>query len=195
MVTKRDLEVAIAAYGLGRVLPEGSTRAAARAAVGALVKGGKVIAPPASRVATGAVRTGAAFARRNPVAAAALGGYGLYRAGALDPVEEAIQMEVDRRIEQVQRDAANPIFGTVEDVITRGVPKVAKRKVSKYSRAIKMGMSAVKASKFNGAKGKISNAKTTFAKVNKVASAVKKGKKVSAKGVTGVIKRAVSKYL
>ena len=45
MVTKRDLEVAIAAYGLGRVLPEGSTRAAARAAVGALVKGGKVIAP------------------------------------------------------------------------------------------------------------------------------------------------------
>ena len=195
MVTKRDLEVAIAAYGLGRVLPEGSTRAAARAAVGALVKGGKVIAPPASRVATGAVRTGAAFARRNPVAAAALGGYGLYRAGALDPVEEAIQMEVDRRIEQVQRDAANPIFGTVEDVITRGVPKVAKRKVSKYSKAIKMGMSAVKASKFNGAKGKISNAKTTFAKVNKVASAVKKGKKVSAKGVTGVIKRAVSKYL
>ena len=56
-------------------------------------------------------------------------------------------------------------------------------------------MAAVKASKFNGAKGKISNAKTTFAKVNKVASAVKKGKKVSAKGVTGVIKRDVSKYL
>ena len=195
MVTKRDLELAIAAYGLGRVLPPGSTRAAASAAVGALVKGGKVIAPPASRVATGAVRTGAALARRNPAAAAALGGYGLYRAGAFDPVEEAIQMEVDRRVEEVQRAGANPIFGTVEDVVRIGVPKVAKRKVSKYSKAIKMGMSAVKASKFNGVKGKINNAKTTFAKVNKVASAVKKGKKVSAKGVTGVIKRAVSKYL
>ena len=195
MVTKRDLEVAIAAYGLGRVLPEGSTRAAARAAVGALVKGGKVIAPPASRVATGAVRTGAALARRNPYAAAGLAGYGAYRAGAFDPVEEAIQMEVDRRVEEVQRGSANPIFGTVEDAIRIGVPKVAKRKVSKYSKAVKMGMAAVKASKFNGVKGKISNAKTTFAKVNKVASAVNKGKKVSAKGVTGVIKRAVSKYL
>ena len=158
-------------------------------------KGIQLTGIAATRAAPPVARGAAAFARRNPVAAAALGGYGLYRAGALDPVEEAIQMEVDRRVEEVQRAGANPIFGTVEDVVRRGVPKVAKRKVSKYSRAIKMGMSAVKASKFNGAKGKISNAKTTFAKVNKVASAVKKGKKVSAKGVTGVIKRAVSKYL
>ena len=104
-------------------------------------------------------------------------------------------MEVDRRVEQVQRDAANPIFGTVEDVITRGVPRVAKRKVSKYSKAVKAGMSAVKRSKFLGAKGKISNAKTAFSRVNKVASAVNKGKKVASKGVTGVIKRAVGKYL
>ena len=158
-------------------------------------KGIQLTGIAATRAAPPVARGAAAFARRNPVAAAALGGYGLYRAGALDPVEEAIQMEVDRRVEEVQRAGANPIFGTVEDVVRRGVPKVAKRKVSKYSRAIKMGMSAVKASKFNGAKGKISNAKTTFAKVNKVASAVKKGKKVSAKGVKGVIKRAVSKYL
>ena len=104
-------------------------------------------------------------------------------------------MEVDRRVEQVQRDAANPIFGTVEDAIIRGVPRAAKRKVSKYSKAVKAGMAAVKASKFNGKKGKISNAKTTFAKVNKVASAVNKGKKVASKGVTGVIKRAVGRFL
>ena len=195
MVTKRDLEVAIAAYGLGRVLPEGSTRAAARAAVGALVKGGKVIAPPASRVATGAVRTGAALARRNPVAAAGLAGYGAYRAGAFDPVEDAIQMEVDRRIEEAQRGAANPIYGTLEDVVTRAVPKVAKRKVSKYSKAVKAGMAAVKASKFNGKKGKISNAKRTFSTVNKVVSAVNKGKKVSRSGVRSVIAKAARKYL
>ena len=56
-------------------------------------------------------------------------------------------------------------------------------------------MAAVKASKFNGKKGVISNAKTTFAKVNKVASAVNKGKKVASKGVTGVIKRAVGRFL
>ena len=42
---------------------------------------------------------------------------------------------------------------------------------------------------------RISNAKSTFATVNKVASAVNKGKKVSAKGVSGVIKRAVGRFL
>ena len=157
------------------------------------------VSPPVARGALGvgraALGTGASLARRNPGAALLLGGAGAYQAGAFDPVGEAIQMEVDRRVEQIQRDAANPIFGTVEDVITRGVPKVAKRKVSKYSKAVKAGMSAVKRSKFLGAKGKISNAKTAFSRVNKVASAVNKGKKVSAKGVSGVIKRAVGRFL
>ena len=84
----------------------------------------------------------------------------------------------------------------LETAVTSPVFKPAvKRKVSKYSRAIKAGMAAVKASKFNGKKGTISNAKTTFAKVNKVASAVNKGKKVASKGITGVIKRAVGRFL
>ena len=204
MATKLERDLALAGFGLNEALLKGQGVGAKtiRALGNAAVKLSPYAAPAARgagslavRGGTAAVRTGAALARRNPAAAAALAGYGAYRAGALDPVEEAIQMEVDRRVEEVQRAGANPIFGTVEDVVRIGVPKVAKRKVSKYSRAIKMGMSAVKASKFNGAKGKISNAKATFAKVNKVASAVKKGKKVSAKGVTGVIKRAVSKYL
>ena len=56
-------------------------------------------------------------------------------------------------------------------------------------------MAAVKKSKFGGKAGKITNAKSTFATVNKVASAVNKGKKVTTKGVKGVIKRAVSKIL
>ena len=185
---------ALAGFGINEALLKGQGVGAKT--IKALGKAAVRLSPYAAPVARGTVRTGAALARRNPAAAAGLAGYGLYQAGAFDPVGEAIQMEVDRRVEQVQRDAANqPLFGTVEDAITRGVPRVAKRKVSKYSRAIKMGMAAVKASKFNGKKGKISNAKTTFAKVNKVASAVNKGKKVSAKGVTGVIKRAVSKYL
>ena len=51
-------------------------------------------------------------------------------------------------------------------------------------------MKAVKASKFNGKKGTISNPKKTFSTVSKVVSAVNKGKKVSAKGVTGTIARA-----
>ena len=100
-------------------------------------------------------------------------------------------MEVQQRVLDAQRSGANPIFGTVEDVITKGVPKLAKRKVSKYGKAIKAGMSAVKKSKFGGKPGKITNAKRTFSTVSKVTAAINKGKKVSAKGIRGTIGRAV----
>jgi hypothetical protein len=184
---------ALAGFGINEALLKGQGVGAKT--IKALGKAAVKLSPYAAPVARGTVRTGAALARRNPVAAAALGGYGLYRAGALDPVEEAIQMEVDRRLMEPLRDVRDIPANIQQATETPVFRPAVKRKVSKYSRAIKMGMAAVKASKFNGKKGVISNAKTTFAKVNKVASAVNKGKKVSAKGVTGVIKRAVSKYL
>ena len=56
-------------------------------------------------------------------------------------------------------------------------------------------MAAVKKSKFGGKPGKITNAKTAFSTVNKVASAVNKGKKVTTKGIRGTIARAVRKIL
>ena len=153
------------------------------------------VSPPVARGALGvgraALGAGATLARRNPVAATGLGALALQQSGAFDPVQEAIEMEVQQRVQQVQRAGANPIYGTVEDVITRGVPKVAKRKVSKYSKAVKAGMAAVKKSKFGGKPGKITNAKSAFKTVNLVASAVNKGRKVSAKGIRGVIGRAV----
>ena len=153
------------------------------------------VSPPVARGALGvgraALGAGATLARRNPVAATGLGALALQRAGAFDPIEEAIEMEVQQRVQEVQQAGANPIYGTVEDVITRGVPRVAKRKVSKYSKAVKAGMAAVKKSKFGGKPGKITNAKSAFKTVNLVASAVNKGKKVSAKGIRGVIGRAV----
>ena len=56
-------------------------------------------------------------------------------------------------------------------------------------------MKAVRASTSYGKKGKITNAKKAFSAVTKVASKVNRGKKVSAKGVTGTIARAVRKIL
>jgi hypothetical protein len=200
MVTKRDLEVAIAAYGLGRILPAGSTRAAVRAVIPQFVKAGKVIAPTVGR-------TAATLAAANPVSTGlGLGlaatqtpsGQALLEAaaerGRMDRVraqqmlDEFVYTQATRPMEQIQTALESP---TVQAQIKRS----AKRKVSKYAKAVKAGMAAVKKSKFNGKKGNISNAKKTFATVNRVASAVNKGKKVSAKGVTGVIKRAVGKIL
>lgn len=79
--------------------------------------------------------------------------------------------------------------------VTEPRKRATKRKVSKYSKAVKAGMAAVKASKFGGKKGTIANAKSTFATVNKVASAVNKGKKVATKGIRGVAARAIRKIL
>ena len=200
MVTKRDLEVAIAAYGLGRILPAGSTRAAVRAVIPQLVRAGKVIAPTAGR-------TAATLAAANPVST----GLGLGLAATQTPSGQALleaaaergrmdrvraQQLLDEFIfTQVTQPAQQAADIFESPTIRAQVKKSAKKKVSKYSKAVKAGMAAVKKSKFNGKKGKINNAKKTFATVNKVASAVNKGKKVSVKGVTGTIARAVRKIL
>ena len=191
MVTKKDLEVVIAAYGLGRILPAGSTRAAARAAVGAVVRGGRVIAPAAARAAPVVGRGALAAARANPITSAAALGLGLQQAGAFDPIEEAIQARIDDAVDR----AMAPIELVQTDIAQQGVRSVAKRKVSKYSKAVKAGMAAVKKSKFGGKPGKISNAKKAFATVNKVASAVNKGKKVATSGIRGVAAKAIRKIL
>jgi len=149
------------------------------------------VSPPVARGALGvgraALGAGATLARRNPVAATGLGALALQRAGAFDPVEEAIQMEVERRTQDIMA----PIELARQPVVQRAAVKVAKRKVSKYGKAIKAGMAAVKKSKFGGRPGKVNNAKTVFSTVSKVTAAINKGKKVSAKGIRGTIGRAV----
>ena len=77
---------------------------------------------------------------------------------------------------------------TVEIPIKR---KAVKKKLSKYNKAVKEGMRAVRSSTSYGKKGTINNAKKAFAAVNKVASKVNRGKKVSTKGIPGKIARAV----
>lgn len=149
------------------------------------------VSPPVARGALGvgraALGAGSYLARRNPVAATGLGALALQQAGAFDPVEDAISREVERRTQEIMA----PIELAREPVVQRAAVRVAKRKVSKYSKAIKAGIAAVKKSKFGGKPGKITNAKSTFSTVSKVTAAINKGKKVSAKGIRGTIARTV----
>ena len=184
------------AFITGRVLPKGTTRKVLRKA---LQVAGVGVARAAPVAATGIAGAAAA----NPITTGALLGLGALQTGpgqalldaaavrgaadriaAQQAVDEAVFRATELPQRQLEAAVRSPVF-----------KPAVKRKVSKYSRAVKAGMAAVKASKFNGKKGTISNAKTTFAKVNKVASAVNKGKKVAGKGVTGVIKRAVGRFL
>ena len=180
MATKEQLYSIIAAYGLGRALPAGSTRRAARAAVSGMVKAGRVVVPAAgrasARVAPPLARGAATLARRHPVGTAAALGYGAYELGLLDPFIE-------------------PVQEAVEEEIVVPIQKSGRRTRSKFNKAVSAGMKAVRASKSYGKKGTINNAKRAFSAVTKVASKVNRGKKVSAKGVTGTIARAVRRIL
>ena len=180
MATKDQLYQIIAAYGLGRVLPSGSTRAAARRAVNGLVKTGRIVVPAAGRAAAVAAppiaRGGLALARANPAIATGATLLALQQAGLLDPVIE-------------------PVQEFVEEEVVVPIQKSGKRSRSKFNKAVSAGMSAVRASTSYGKKGSINNAKRAFSAVTKVASKVNKGKKVATKGVTGTIARAVRKIL
>ena len=183
-------KVLATAVGLDIARP-GTSRAAFTRAAQAAVATIPRVAPPVARGAAGvgraALGAGATFARRNPAVATGLGALALQQAGAFDPVEEEIRARVD---DAVQRAMA-PVQLAQADIAKTAVKSVAKRKVSKYSRAVKAGMAAVRASKFGGKKGVISNPKSTFSTVNKVASSVNKGKKVAKTGVRGVAARAI----
>ena len=160
--------IQLAGVGAARAAPVVASTAAANPLVAGTALGlGALATPPGQAVLDAAAVRGAAD-----------------RIAAQQAIDEAIFRATELPGRQLQAAVKSPVF-----------KPAVKRKVSKYSRAVKAGMAAVKASKFNGKKGKISNAKTTFAKVNKVASAVNKGKKVASKGVTGVIKRAVGRFL
>lgn len=187
-------KVLAAAVGLDVAKP-GTSRAAFTRAAQAAVAVVPRVAPPVARGAVGVSRAAlggaATLARRNPAIATGTGLLAAQQAGLFDPVEEEIRARVD---DAVQRAMA-PVQVAQTETFRQTLPRVAKRKTSKYSQAVKAGMRAVKQSKFGGKKGKISNAKTTFAAVNKVASAVNRGKKVAKTGLKGVAARAISKVL
>ena len=197
MVTKRDLEVAIAAYGLGRILPAGSTRAAVTAAVKGVVRGGRLLArPTASTVARTGLGVGRTLAGLSPQGRLILGGLTLaeaYDRGLLDaPIERSQEVFADTIAEGIER--TRPLM---PDTVPEGFQgfRRPKKKTTKHNRAVKAGMAAVKRSKFGGKKGTISNAKTTFGTVNKTISMLKKGRKAPKSGIKGTIAKSVKRFL
>ena len=120
----------------------------------------------------------------------------------------ALQQAIDERLfeltvlpfrqQQAQQQGTMPI-----DIQVSGDPGnrqnirdqslIRPRPQTTHNRNVKTAMKAVKDSKFGGPRGKISNARATFSKVNKTISRIKKGRKVSRRGITGVIARAIKK--
>ena len=175
-----DIYKIVGAYGLGRVLPQGSTRAAAKVAIDGIIRSGKMVIPAAARaaprVAGTAGRGAALLARRHPVGALSLAGYGAYEAGLLDPIIDPIQ-------ERIEEDLVIPL------------KKTGRRRASGFNKAISASMKAVKASKFYGKKGTLNNSKKAFSKVTKTVAALRAGRKGAASGVTGLIRRTARRFV
>ena len=200
MVSLSDKALAIV-LGIETIAGKGPTgragRAALKAGARAILAGTIVIAPP---VAKATARTAAA----NPLLAAGLLGTAAYQAGYLDPAIQRAQEESFRAQENLRRlamespvqrayeMAGRPTFG---EAVEQLVPIAKKRTLSKFNRAVKAGMAAVKRSKFMGKPGTIKNPKQAFARVNKVASTINQGRKAGTSGVVGVIKRGIGKIL
>lgn len=194
-------KAALIALGIDEALLKG--RGVAARTIKSIARAAVKVSPYVARAAVPAARTAAgvagSLAAANPISTGLGLGLGFTQTpqgqalleaaaerGAAD--RRALEQAIDERIFRATRVAQDPF-------VQESVKSTVKRRVSKYSKAVKASMKAVKASKFGGKKGTISNAKKTFGTVNRVVSAVNKGKKVSAKGISGTIARAARRIL
>jgi len=171
------LEKALLANVGLEVIAPGTTRAALLAAV----RGGVTISPPVARGALGVGRAAlggvGALARRQPVIAAGATLYALNELGHLEPVKQ----ELSQFPEAFREDLPRFEGPNVQAPIIR-----AKKKVSKFNKAVSAGMKKVKSSKSYGKKGTISNAKKAFSAVTKTVASLGK-RKMPAKGIRRAI--------
>ena len=200
-ISRRDLERLAIGFGIADFLTEGRLSAPiARGTKSALKK-----AAPA--IARGIIRYGprvavtAARVTPTPLAAAAVGAAAIQnRERIMDAAGNVYERVAPVAAGVVERALDPETFapmGEPRDLLPLGGPikRPTKKRLTKFNKAVKAGMAAVRRSSSYGKKGTINNAKKAFSAVTKVASKVNKGAKVSAKGVTGTIARAVRRIL
>ena len=211
-ISRKDLERLAIGFGVADFLTEGrlsapiarGTKAAlkkAAPAIGrALIRYGPTVAVTAARVTPtplAAAATGAVLVQnRAAVADLTRQGYQVVAPAIAQAGATAIDYGGDVLQRALDPTSFQPM-GEPTQVLPVGGPikRLTRKRLSKFNKAVKAGMSAVKKSTSYGKKGKINNAKKAFSAVTKVASKVNRGAKVSAKGVTGTIARAVRKIL
>jgi hypothetical protein len=177
----------------------GTSRQALVKSVKALGVGAMRLVPPLAR---GTGRTALGFGRAlgslTPAGRAAIAGLTIYEAQQMGLLDEPIERAKDETARFLFEAGDFLPQQTPEQLIEafqrdQGIKRP--KKATKYNRAVRAGMAAAKASQYFGKKGTINNPKKAFVTVNRVASKVNKGKKVSAKGVSGKIARAVRRIL
>jgi hypothetical protein len=213
-LTRKEAEYIVAAGAAVDFLTEGKYTGKVSRAVKAAVRKGLPVATRAAqrtapRLAGTAFQVGRTIAMRHPYLTAGAviyytvknrreianlvgQGYEIVDDATRPVLTEAASIAESVGAFPSQEMGARSRFGEpILDVL--GIKPVSKRKRSSFNSAVSRGMKAVKKSKYLGKPGKFTNPKKAFGTVTKVASRLKKGGKVSTKGVSGVIRRAVGK--
>jgi hypothetical protein len=189
----------------------GTTGTASRKAI---MAAGRAILAGTIRYAPAAARTtGRAFGALTPqgrVILAGLTAAEAYDRGLLDaPIQagrEAFVEGVAGGIEQLSpfMPQSGPPpgfegFGPSESArmarLGASIGNIRGRPPTAHNNAVSAGMKALKASKFDGKPGTLRKPKASFSKVNKTVSKLKRRKKVAKSGATGVIARAVKRFI
>jgi hypothetical protein len=203
--TERDIAIIAGTAGVLDFLTEGRFSAPVARA---LKKAIRRLGPPAVTTTGRIAGTAAMAALRAAPALASTARFITMRhpyiAAAVVTYEVVKNREQIAQLAQEGWEVVQPVAQQIYDVaepsgvydITPGarlpfVKKLTKKRPSKFNAAIKKGMKAIKASTSYGKKGKISNAKKAFTLVTKTVSKLMRRKKVSSKGPTGVVKRAL----
>ena len=154
---------------------KGTTRAVAKMAVTSIARAAPVAARGAGRLALA-----------NPYAAGAgLGALALQT----DPGQELLAAAEERgRQDRLRTERF------VQDTLALA-PIKARKKASKFNKAMKAGMAAVKQSTSNGKKGAITAPAKALAQVSKVVSGIRKKKKAPKSGIRRKIYLAAKKYI
>tara|TARA_R100000306_G_C4348129_1_gene128678 strand:+ start:17 stop:565 length:549 start_codon:yes stop_codon:yes gene_type:complete len=160
----------------------GFSRAAAKAAVGALVRA----TPP---LAAGVTTTATRLASANPALTGTAIGLGALQT---EPGQDLLAAAAERgRMDRIRFEQ----FLTDAKVKTQTKVTRSKRKASKFSKAVGQGMKIAKASTSYGKKGVLSSPKKAFTAVTKTASAINKGRKVAKSGIKRKLGLAMRKIL
>lgn len=169
----------LANIGLEVITP-GVTRAALLSAA----RGFGTVSPPVARGALGVGRAAlggaAAFGRAHPTAAAVGTVYVLNELGYLEPVKRELSQFPQTFREDLPRFEGPEVQKAFAPLVK------AKKKVSKFNKAISAGMKTVRASKSYGKRGTISSAKKAFSAVAKTVAGLGK-RKTPSKGIRRAI--------
>jgi hypothetical protein len=160
------LEKAMAAIIGIEIATPGFSRAAAKKAVSLIAR----TAPPVARTAM-----------MIPGAPQALGAGLGYAALQTDPGQQLLAAAAESG-----RQSRIKVERAVQDALALA-PIRRKKRMTKFNKSIKKGMSIVKASTSYGKKGVISSPKKAFSAVTKTVSKVKQGKKAATKGALGKV--------